>query len=354
MEVLFIDLFKIDVTAGSIISKTADFIHKDSIKEYIQDFLTKITNAEPEREYEFESEYTEVRATITKMLDSSLDYSVATEIIANRLLREEVKVQADLDRKKLDKDVQRGMLIIALMQMTTEVRKLIISKVDYDEFILDSSGDKETGISTRRKVYKAFICDIDNESILSKFLIFDTNSTMSVYWWRDFLELSAILNDTENTKRAFSQIEKNILLPLKKKFKPDFFYLRNMLITEFRTNPEFNGMNLGEKIDAYTPISSDFPVLNAKQRIIDLSNNAKYGFDLRFNIERDVINKRVKQVIKLTDKIDLIFLENISTTDNTVKVFAKDGEKYVAIKSEEGYDSLERMGYIQIQNDEQF
>ncbi len=174
MNIIFSKLFKIDVESDHSIERP-EYESQDNFKRYIQDLLTQISEKPSERKYKFNSEYTEVKTLVNKILLED-EYIISSKAIAERLLIKEKDAQADLDRKNLNKNIIKGMLIVAFVKMTDEARKLIISKVDYDEFISEITGDLITGISIKRKVYKAFVCEIDNSNNIIHNLVFDTNT----------------------------------------------------------------------------------------------------------------------------------------------------------------------------------
>jgi len=123
--------------------------------------LEQISAKSPDRYYKFRSEYTEVHNLI-KIILSDNEYENTSTAIANRLLNKEKETQNDLNRKKLNKELLKWMLIVSLVRMTDEARKLVMLKVDYDEFISEMTGEIVTGLSIRKKVYKALICEVNN------------------------------------------------------------------------------------------------------------------------------------------------------------------------------------------------
>ncbi len=340
MDIILNKLYKVDV-ANNEATERPEYQEKENFKIYIQNLLAYISEKNPERVYKFKSGTTEVKALSNAIISNGCSNS--SQAIANRLLDKEKDAQADLNRKNLNKDIQKGMLIIAFVRMTDYARKFIISKVDYDEFISELTGDIVSGISMRRKVYKALVCEINNDNSIISTLIFDTNTPASVYWWKNFLELDVVTNDEENTQRAFDAIEKNILNPLKRKYKADYFHIWNSTILYFRSSEEFSIEGYLTHIGEYTPYDETLNMDKFRKDVRKLPDNAKNRFDTRFTIVKNKIKKRLKNTIKLTDQIDLQIKQDIPNPEDTIAAFlGDDGVKYVKIKSEEGYDYFKR------------
>lgn len=335
MEIVFSKIFKIDISSKAAIERP-EYQSLENFKTYLLELLTQIGNKPPERQFKFKSEFTEVRGLISKILIEK-DYNTPSQVIANRLLEKEIIAQDDLNKKKLNKDIQKGMLIISLIKMTDTAQKLIISKVDYDEFITEMTGEIVTGLSLRRKVYKALVCELNNNHEIIRISIFDTNANISVYWWDKFLELEVITTDNENTKRAFSAIEKDVLNPLNKKYKQDFLHLWNATVAYFRIEREFNlEYYQNEIIGNYTPFDNNLNISDLKTKIEKLPS--KNNFDYRFLITPSEIHKNFKKTITLTNEIKLILEHDVANPSITFKKHEDVDGKYIMIKSDVGYE----------------
>lgn len=338
MEIIFSKLYKIDLSQKAATEKP-DYLNNDNFKKYIIELLNQIGKKEPERLYKFKSDFTEVRGLMTKILAEN-EYVASCQTIANRLLNKEIVAQIDLDKKKLGTEIQKGMLIISLIRMTDDALKLIISKVDYDEFISEMTGEIESGLSLRKKVYKAFVCELNNAFQICKTLIFDTNKRTSGYWWDKFLELDVVTTNEENTTRAFDAIETTILKPLNQKHKADYFNLWNSTIRYFRATEEFSIEDYIQNcIGDYLPYDETLNIETLKTKIRELPQTHKEPFDSRFEIVKSKITKRLKNTIKLTDQIELHLKQDIPNKESTIIPWLRpDGAKFVMIKSPEGYE----------------
>ncbi len=340
MEIIFNKLYKIDISGQQPIERP-EYQNIENFKKYIHGMLEQIGTKSPDRFYKFKSEYTEVRTLLDKILIED-EYSNGSMAIACRLLDKEKEAQTDLNRKKLGKEILKGMLIVSLVKMTDKAKKLIILKVDYDEFLSEMTGDIVTGLSIRKKVYKAFICELNNSKEILNTSVYDTNSPVSTYWWKKFLELEVMITDEENTKNAFHAIETEVLNPLKKKHKQDYLYLWNATVACFRSEGEFNLSHYrDELIGNYAPYDETLKISDLQVKIDKLPS--KHKFDQRFNKVPSEIQKRFKNVLQLTNEIKLTLLHDIPNIKKTFKSHEDADGKYLMIRSEEGYNYAKKV-----------
>jgi hypothetical protein len=340
MEIVFNKLYKIDIASDEAIERP-EYKNLNNFKRYVQGMLEQISSKSPDRYYKFNSEYTEVHNLIRTIL-SVEEYENTSNAIARRLLDKEKEAQEDLNRKNLKKEITKGMLIVSLVRMTEDARKLIVSKVDYDEFISEMTGEISTGLSIKRKVYKAFICEVNNNNAIINISIFDTNTPVSVYWWSKFLELDVVVTDEENTKNAFHAIETDVLSSLKKTHKQDYLLLWNATIAYFRRGGEFNlSYYRDDIVGNYTPFDESLIIENVKTKIDRLPT--KYKFDQRFDKVPEAVTKRFKNTLHLTREIDLIIKHDVANPTKTFKSHSDADGKYLMILSDEGYEYAEKL-----------
>jgi hypothetical protein len=338
MEITFNRLFKIDLSQKSV-TLQVQLQDNVNLKKYVEDLIGNIADKETDKAFEFKDEKTQVRALINDILVKK-EYDESCQSIAERLLDKELEAQIKIDR--LGKEIQKGMLIISLVQMTDKARKLIISKADYDEFIEEITGKIRTGLPLRKKIYKAFIGEIDKSNQVSHISIYDTNQILASYWWKEFMELLTLRTDEDNTKRAFHSIETRILRPLEKKHKADFFNIWNSTIRYFRAKIEFNLDDYLENgIGDYEPFDEKLDIKEIKTKIRELPS--KNDFDNRFTIVKKLIHKNLKTSVPLTEQIDLLIKQDVP--ENVISAYEEqDGTKYVKIKSKEGYEYFKKNG----------
>jgi hypothetical protein len=335
MEIIFNKLYKIDITANEV-TESPEFQKLENFARYIQGLLEQITTKSPDRYYRFESEHTEIHSLIKNILQKN-EYENTSRAIASRLLGKEKETQNDLEKKNLNTKVQRGMLIVSLVKMTDDARKLMIIKVDYDEFLSEVTGEIATGLSLRKKIYKAFIGEINNQNEIISISVFDTNTYVSAYWWKSFLELEVVTTNEENTKNAFNGIEKEILIPIKKNHKQDYLLLWNTTVAYFRSDGEFNLQNYRDNIiGKYTPYDNTLKIEELESKIDKLPE--KYKFDQRFEKVPSKIYKHFKNVLTLTNEIDLIIKHDVANFEKVFKAKEDADGKYIMIRSDKGFE----------------
>src|SRR5690606_17151726 len=101
-------------------------------------------------------------------LDTYLGY---TKKIADRLHRKEI----DSDNKNnLGIELLKGIAVISLVKFDNGTQKLIISKADYNEFLDVLSYTKRQGFPIKKKIYKAFVADVDDTLTIVKVAVYDT------------------------------------------------------------------------------------------------------------------------------------------------------------------------------------
>lgn len=331
MEIIFNRLYKIDISKSEV-SILSDLQLTDNLKNYIITLLEAIQDKESDKKYEYKSQTLEFCTLLNKIIIDN-EYDASCTRIADKLLEAEIEAQSKITRLK--KDIQKGILIISLVEMTDTERKIIISKADYDEF-LNESGEINTGLPLKKRIYKAYTANINQANEIYKIATYDSNTSVSTYWWKEFLELSIVRTDEENTLNAFKAIESKILNPIKKKSKADYFTLRNSTIRYFRANPEYSTDGYIENVyEGYHPFDSNVNINELKTKVRDLSQ--KCNFDNRFTIVRSQIKSKIKEVYHLSNDIDLVVKQDIQP--NIIKTKQEeDGSKWVMINSNEGYE----------------
>jgi hypothetical protein len=335
MEVLFTKLFKVDREKN--LSEKENFKNQDHVDNYIINLLGAMENETGVRDYCMD----ENSITMESYLDNLNNQEDTEDIclnISKRLLAKEIDAQKKYGHLG---DIQKGMLIISLLQMTDTERKVIISKADYDRFIEEISGELKDGLPMKKKIYKSFTANFsingDDSYKLGKVIAYDTYGKVSEYWWKHFLELEVVVSDRENTKRAFDAIEKKILIPIKKNHKEDYLYLWNATIAYFRRGGDFSmGYYADEIVGKYVPVDG-----NLKPRELQKKCNAlleSEQFDNTFELVPSEVRKRFKSILDLTPEISLLLKNDIANLNTTIRPKEDENGKYIMIKSDAGFE----------------
>ena len=333
METEYLRLIKIDHDNNCVEVENID--EQENVRDYVMAIIEQISENAGDREYRFKAEEITMKTYLDRfvMNDNRDEQSIA---IANRLLTKENQAQ---ERYSRITEIQKGILLIGFCKMTNIEYKVVICKADYTEFIEEATGQKKNGLPTKKKIFKSFCGNVTMNGgvhTFGKLVTFDVNSNQAKYWYSDFLDLDVCLDDTENTKKAFSYINSKILDPLRSNHPHEHLRLWNMTVGYMRSEGEFSIDYYADNIlGTYQPEDGlDMAPLVRKAKELP----SKYGFDNRFNKVPTAIKRRFMQEYKLTDDIKLTLTNHIQNLSSTIKAY-KDPEdnKYIMIKSEEGY-----------------
>ena len=338
MEIIFINLFKIDLNLEQCTKES--FTDKYNIQKYLSELLDAIVSSSGDREYEFDGTLITTKnriLSIVKNLDEQIKQNECL-LLAQKLLATELDAQKKI--QKLNVEIQKGILVIAAAKITDSDYKFIITKADYAEFVEEITGNTRSGLPLKKKIFKSFIADIkyvNNDYSFQRIVTYDSNINHSVYWWKSFLELKELRDNTTNTKKAFDLINNTVLAPLQKDHKTDYIKLWNSTVAYFRTKGEFDITYYAENvIGNYTPYDDSLEMSQLKTKITDLQNKNK--FDNKFEKDPSSITNRMKKELKLTNEIDLIIKHDIPNLSNIIKPKEEDGKKYIMVLSTEGYE----------------
>lgn len=338
METVFINLFKIDLNSEKCSKE--NFTDKDNIQKYLNELLDVIVSNSGDREYEFDETLITTKNRILSILVNLDEQAKQNEclLLAEKLLSTELDAQKKI--QKLNKEIQKGILVIAALKLTDTDYKFIITKADYAEFVEEITGNTKSGLPLKKKIFKSFVADIkfvNNDYVFQRIVTYDSNINHSVYWWKSFLELKELRDNITNTKNSFELINNNVLAPLQKDHKSDYIKLWNSTVAYFRTKGEFDINHYAENvIGNYTPYDDSLEMDSLKSKINDLQKKNK--FDNKFEKVPSAITKRMKKELKLTNEIDLIIKQDIPNLSSIIKPKEEDGKKYIMVLSTEGYE----------------
>jgi hypothetical protein len=76
----------------------------------------------------------------------------------------------------------------ALIEMNG-TKQFVIAKADHSNYLDDEQYRTRRGLPIKKKVYKAFLAQFDQNHRISNIYVYDTNQSLAKYWWSDFLEL---------------------------------------------------------------------------------------------------------------------------------------------------------------------
>lgn len=332
MDINEIQIFKIDLTQENV-EVLDSTTYGGELVNYLKELFSIVISGSSGRLFQFDRNTTEVRAQITK-LNNNEDFASITKVISDRLLTVEFDAQDKM--AKLGITIQKGILVQAKITENGQ-DKFIICKADQNEFLDEVNYQLSRGLPVKKKAFKAFVCNLHPDDSIDGILVYDTNPSDTKYWWKELLELTMVHTDEDNTEIAFNSIDKAVFTKMKSDHPQDYTYLRNSTVRYFRSAERFEMQDfLDNAIGNYEPYDSHLNVQDLKKRIRELPTKTRSPFDNQFNIVKEKVKARFLSKVKLTSEIDLLIKGDFA--DNTILAeVGQDGEKYVKIKSEDGY-----------------
>lgn len=361
LSINFSVYYTIDIETSSTVKQSSNQLDMN-IKNYITENLTHIHQEDDIRKYLIkQNQSTQVLSCINKILQSSsekdkIDYS---KQIADRLLSKEVEAQVKINH--LNNELQKGGLIITYFSNENE-NFFVIAKVHFIDVRMESNFEKEKATPEKEHMLKTVIIPITDNSATyatKENYAFITDSTKSkgslaaTFWWKEFLELDAIITDEDNTNKAFNKIDGY----LRKKFfdkgyKMDYFYSRNSLISYMKSSPSFTFNTAIDSImgdfstlDYMSALSEEDKEIEKENIIQDIkklnkNKNNEIIFDGNFAIDKNVIKAKMKKVIKLDHSISLTLDDEIENLRDKIVSATDEKGNHIKIYSEQGYNEF--------------
>ncbi|MCM2983890.1 hypothetical protein M3599_23640 [Niallia circulans] len=332
----YVAVYHID---NSINSVTKANINTNDFQLYINKVCIEDLNAKNKRSFNYKRETTELSQIIRILLSSINDsnflsiFDGKVHTLAERLLDSQDKV---FQKRPGINPPKKGSIAVVCIK-TEEYINFLISKIDSENYINVVDSKYEAGLPEENATQKT--CSIsykieDSEYQLIEILVSDSNSTISNFWYDDFLELIELKSDQRNTTKAYNTIDKVLSSYVKKKSENDYTHLRNTLTGYFSTRPSFVMEDMIEYvIGSYAPETSEIDINVLKDKIRSLPD--KKDFDSAFNIDKSVIKSRFKQTYKISEKMELRTNDYIDELRKTViaKIDDKLGDKVLIIKN---------------------
>lgn len=327
-------LHRINLTEDSAGSPTT-IENKGDFSTYTTSLINEFKTTSRYKSYKFASQYTEVAGLMNNI--SAENWQERAQVIVERLHRIEKDTKEAI---KHITELRRGSFVQILTEID-EVQAVILTKVDSIEYLDDSNLEKRAGLPFANKIQKFALIYLNSDSNVIDIKVGDSNSKISAYWWKDFLELEEINTSEKNTLSSFNAIDKVLTTELKNKdMKSDYWELRNALISYYRTSESFVFDTLISTVFSNYQKNSDALDMNLVVNKIKAVKD-KLKFDGQFDITQSAIKARIKSKITLAKNLDLTIsgeIENIESVINTG--ISTDGRKYLQIFSDAGYDEF--------------
>lgn len=334
MNILNYATFQVDVQSNSTENITLQ-VQETDFEDYLSELISEVSQNRNSRNFEFVRDTTEIKALIDTLFEDG-NFASFVQGASQRLLASEVEAQAGIAH--LGNEIQKGLLIIARVE-ENGLQSMFICKAEHVDFLEETNYTITKGLPIKKKLFKAFLASFDSNNQPTSVLVFDTNQVMAKYWWHDYLELSPVRTNSKNTELAFQSLERRIFAPLKKKHPADYMNLRNSTVHYFRSNEDFSIDDYLEKIiEPYPPVDEELKINDLKTKIEGFPE--KYKFDNRFTIDKAEVKARQSNKVSLNDNLELVMKSDIDLP-NIIKAYMEDdGQKYIRIRTDNGYDTF--------------
>ena len=155
MRTVYSIFYKIDNVAQT--ATEANFEIPVNINVYIQELIQDCAEKAGDREYVFDDTRGLTKNRIISIVKDENRMEKALEL-AGRLTK--VEHDSNEQHKNLKSKIPTGILLVAYVDMELDgvnEYKAILAKADYTEFIEEVTGQKKTGLPTKKKLFKSFI-----------------------------------------------------------------------------------------------------------------------------------------------------------------------------------------------------
>lgn len=307
-----------------------------ALKEWLTTIIFTILDSN-KKEYIFTEDTVQVSTCANKIINGDTeDYP---QQIADRLLAKEKIAQEKI--KGFQYEVKKGSLL-QLSFTLKETKYFLLAKVEQIPFLDNSDLEKHVGLPFKNHIFKACLILVDENNTIDTLFIYDSNTSISKYWWDDFLETEEINSNEKNTKICYESIDKLLRKELAKKSLSDYTELKNNINGYFISNKNFNMDDFVKTIiEDYNPESKDIDLNNIKEKVLQLPE--KNNYDSKFEIEKKAIRKYFKQNISLSNHIELKLTDNIPNLKSIISSYETGGQKYILIKTDKGFEYFKKL-----------
>lgn len=353
MTVHYSSYFSIDLE-NDIVTLHDSTSFQNNVSEYINTHLINIYGHENSRKYVTDDSAITIPSYIKNIIDSTEndEKNRFSESIAKRLLRSEKDAQDRIGH--LNQEVQKGGLILTYFTEGTK-SYFALAKVHFIDGRTENEFEKVKVTPDKEHMLKTAIVEIINTDVDSIFELIDSTKNKgekaAKYWWSDFLELTALTSNQENSKNAVARIDKFLKDKFHEEYREDYWHCRNNMVSYLNSNETFvmqdmvdsvfgdfsldifEGKNQSEKNSLKSDLQSGLSNVNT-------TNTGKVLFDGSFTIDKKVIKLRIKKKVLLHPSISLNIDGEVPNIDSLIKTDMEGSRKVLKIYSNEGYDAF--------------
>lgn len=310
---------------------------EEDIHSYLTGLIRSVVNNTRSQSFKFSDDSCITKSLVLEIAGKNLEKPAIT--LSERLLNCEIIAQQKFEKIT---ELREGSLLCAHFQLD-EKQYVILVKIDHAGFLNENTLKKSAGLPEKQRAQKCATFTIIDEELDTTVIISDTNSTITEYWWKDYLQLEALSSPETNTNLAFTSLEKFLKKKIQSKSPSDYWTLRNAVVGYFQTRKTcvFSDM-IDEIMGGYTPENDEINIASIAAEAKLLPTNSARPFDSHFEIVSNVIKSKIKRQINLVENVDLRITGEIKNFKETFATGEDDGRKYLKIYSDEGYAAFQK------------
>lgn len=339
MRTIYWNFYRIDNVNQT--ARVETFDNLDNINTYALDLISICAERAGDRDYEFDHTRHTTCDYIMNILND-IDREGSSMLLAEKLARVEFETNDQIAH--LNSVIPMGVLFVAYVDMELDGQdlfKFVLAKADYTEFIQQATGTVTSGLPTKKKIFKSFMVNVNQDAnpvILSNLITFDPMKTKANYWWNQFLELKELRSDEQNTKTAIKLLKSQILDKIKEQHPEAYLPLYNCTIGYMRTEGDFDLEDFRDHVFGAQVINDPtFNMERWKQKITNLTVG-ETKFDAHFTKKPQVVKEKMYETeLQLAPYIELKVKRNFAGRENVMKPMEDNGDQGIFIKSDAGY-----------------
>ena len=346
MRTIYWNFYRIDNVGQS--ARVESFDNLDNINTYALELIQLCADRAGDRAYKFDDTRHNTHDYLMNIIQD-VDREPASLSLAERLAKVESETNEQIAH--LNSQIPLGVLFVAYVDMELtgqNLYKIVLAKADYTEFIQQVTGRVTSGLPTKKKIFKSFMANVNQDEVpvaMSNLVTFDPMKSKANYWWDKFLELKELRSDELNTKTAVKLLKGQILDKIKEQHKEAYLPLYNCTIGYMRTEGDFDLEDFRDNIFGAQVINDPtFDMEVWKQKITNLAAGGT-KFDNHFTKRPQVVKEKMYETeLTLAPYIELKLKRNFSGRENVIKPMDDHGEQGIFIISEAGYSYANSIG----------
>lgn len=326
-HIISLKLHHVDFKDDNLIDASEN-IKGDDISKFINDLIDSIIKQGDNRAFVFPKDESYMSLAMNDLISENKEHSEVAKNIARRLLEKEADVHEDRKKKNLKHDLRKGSLLQVLLKRYDKLEYLIL-KIEHDSYFDLEKLIRHYGIAEKKSVIKSCLIRYNEMQNIDSVFLTDTNTKISTYWWKGFLELKKVRNDEENTTKVFTALKTTLNNYIKKHSPKEYRHLYDSQLKYFKEHESFNYSSFVQEV--YTNYKPQDPNINYSKFLKRLEELGKSNtFDTKFEISHKVVESQSKSSYTVTSKITLTVDGVIPK--GVIKAITEKNEKFLKIK----------------------